>query len=129
MPPRSEATRWRSVEASSERTPLQPPCRHANRVTSEFETSRRGAAVPRRTVVSAGQAATSAGDGMPAAVSTSRFSSHARDQFPGAIVGLLVVDDQVAFRALARDVVAATPGFAVVAEARSGEEAIEAAQS
>jgi DNA-binding NarL/FixJ family response regulator len=48
---------------------------------------------------------------------------------PGAIVGLLVVDDQDAFRALVRDVVAATPGFAVVAEARSGEEAIEAAQS
>ena len=66
---------------------------------------------------------------MPAAVSTSRFSSPARGLLPGAIVGVLVVDDQAAFRAVVRDVVAATPGFAVVAEARSGEEAIEAAQS
>jgi DNA-binding NarL/FixJ family response regulator len=44
-------------------------------------------------------------------------------------VRLLVVDDQAAFRAVARDLVAATPGFAVAGEAESGEEAIEAAQS
>jgi len=42
-------------------------------------------------------------------------------------VPVLIVDDQAAFRAAARSVVAATPGFAVAAEAESGEAAVEAA--
>lgn len=38
---------------------------------------------------------------------------------------VLVVDDQAPFRAAAKAVVAMTPGFEVVGEARSGEEAVE----
>ena len=44
---------------------------------------------------------------------------------PGAAVGVLIVDDQAPFRRAARMVMAATPGFAVVGEAESGEEAVE----
>ncbi|HTD51260.1 MAG TPA: response regulator transcription factor [Acidimicrobiia bacterium] len=44
---------------------------------------------------------------------------------PGAAVGVLIVDDQAPFRRAARMVMAATPGFDVIAEAESGEEAIE----
>lgn len=40
-------------------------------------------------------------------------------------VGVLIVDDQAPFRRAARMVLAATPGFAVVGEAESGEEAVE----
>ena len=40
-------------------------------------------------------------------------------------VSVLVVDDQAPFRAAAKAVVAATPGFHVVAEATSGEQALE----
>ena len=39
-------------------------------------------------------------------------------------VRVLIVDDSDAFRSALRDVVAATPGFTVVAEADSGEAAI-----
>jgi DNA-binding NarL/FixJ family response regulator len=39
-------------------------------------------------------------------------------------VSVLIVDDQAPFRRAARAVVAATPGFEVVAEAESGEEAV-----
>jgi DNA-binding NarL/FixJ family response regulator len=42
-------------------------------------------------------------------------------------VGVLIVDDQAPFRDVARTVVALSPGFDVVAEAASGEEAIAAA--
>lgn len=42
-----------------------------------------------------------------------------------AVVTVLVVDDQTPFRAAAKAVVSVTPGFAVVGEARSGEEAVE----
>lgn len=42
-------------------------------------------------------------------------------------VGVLIVDDQSPFRAVARTVVALTPGFTVLAEVESGEEAVEAA--
>jgi DNA-binding NarL/FixJ family response regulator len=42
-------------------------------------------------------------------------------------VSVLVVDDQVPFRRAANAVVAVTPGFTVVGEARSGEEAVEMA--
>jgi DNA-binding NarL/FixJ family response regulator len=42
-------------------------------------------------------------------------------------VGVLIVDDQAPFRDVARTVVALSPGFDVVAEAASGEEAVAAA--
>jgi len=45
---------------------------------------------------------------------------------PGAAIGVLIVDDQAPFRRAARMVMAATPGFAVLGEAESGEEAVEA---
>jgi DNA-binding NarL/FixJ family response regulator len=40
-------------------------------------------------------------------------------------VPVLIVDDQAPFRRAARAVVTATPGFEVVGEAESGEEALE----
>ena len=43
---------------------------------------------------------------------------------PGA-VGVLIVDDQAPFRRAAKMVLAATPGFEVIGEAESGEEAVE----
>ena len=43
----------------------------------------------------------------------------------GNPVAVLIVDDQKPFRSAARAVVSATPGFEVVDEAESGEEAIE----
>jgi two-component system, NarL family, invasion response regulator UvrY len=42
-------------------------------------------------------------------------------------IDVLIVDDQEAFRAAARTVVAASRGFSVAAEAASGEQAIELA--
>jgi two-component system, NarL family, invasion response regulator UvrY len=42
-------------------------------------------------------------------------------------VGVIVVDHRELFRRAAREVVTATPGFAWLAEAASGEEAVEAA--
>jgi two-component system invasion response regulator UvrY len=42
-------------------------------------------------------------------------------------VGVLIVDDQAPFRDVARTVVALSPGFEMVAEAASGEEAVVAA--
>ena len=42
-------------------------------------------------------------------------------------VPVLIVDDQAPFRRAARMVVTATPGFDVVGEAESGEEAVELA--
>ena len=44
-------------------------------------------------------------------------------------VSVLIVDDQAPFRRAARAVVTATPGFEVVGEAESGEEAVEMADS
>ncbi|MGH7358374.1 MAG: response regulator [Candidatus Rokuibacteriota bacterium] len=44
-------------------------------------------------------------------------------------VPVLVVDDQAPFRRAARRVTAATPGFEVVGEAGTGEEAVELAES
>jgi DNA-binding NarL/FixJ family response regulator len=41
-------------------------------------------------------------------------------------VRVLIVDDQEPFRRAAADVIARTPGFVTVAEAASGEEAVEA---
>lgn len=40
------------------------------------------------------------------------------------MVGVLTVDDQPAFREAARDLIDATPGFEVAAEAASGSEAL-----
>ena len=40
-------------------------------------------------------------------------------------VSVLIVDDQLPFRMAARSVVGVTPGFEVVGEAKSGEEAVE----
>lgn len=48
---------------------------------------------------------------------------------PLMAVTVLIVDDQAAFRAAAREVVAATVGFEVVGEATSGEESIAVARS
>jgi DNA-binding NarL/FixJ family response regulator len=45
-----------------------------------------------------------------------------------ATVGVLIVDDQAPFRDVARTVVRLSPGFEVVAEAASGEEAVTAAR-
>jgi DNA-binding NarL/FixJ family response regulator len=47
---------------------------------------------------------------------------------PSPPTGVLVVDDQEPFRAIARQVVELTPGFAVVGEAESGEEAVRLAR-
>ncbi len=44
-------------------------------------------------------------------------------------VGVLIVDDQAPFRRAARAVVGATPGFEVVGEAESGEEAVDLASA
>jgi two-component system, NarL family, invasion response regulator UvrY len=44
-----------------------------------------------------------------------------------AVVPVLIVDDQPPFRAVARMVVGVAPGFAVAAEAASGDEAVELA--
>ena len=44
-------------------------------------------------------------------------------------VGVLTVDDQLVFREAARVLIEATPGFAVVGEAASGEEAIALVRS
>jgi DNA-binding NarL/FixJ family response regulator len=45
----------------------------------------------------------------------------------GAVVGVIAVDHRESFRRAGRQVVSATPGFAWLAEAASGEEAVEAA--
>jgi two-component system, NarL family, invasion response regulator UvrY len=44
------------------------------------------------------------------------------------VVGVLGVDDQVVFLEVARDVVAATPGFRWVGSAGSGKEALDAVE-
>jgi two-component system invasion response regulator UvrY len=41
------------------------------------------------------------------------------------VTGVMTVDDQDLFRAAARDVIRATPGFVLAGEATSGSEAIE----
>ena len=48
---------------------------------------------------------------------------------PRRSVRVLTVDDQAVFRAAARDVINATPGFQVVAEAASGHEALAKTES
>jgi len=44
-------------------------------------------------------------------------------------VAVLIVDDQAPFRRAARAVVSATPGFEVIGEAESGEEAVRMADA
>ena len=44
-------------------------------------------------------------------------------------VPVLIVDDQAPFRSAARAVITVTPGFTVVGEAESGEQAVELADS
>jgi two-component system invasion response regulator UvrY len=46
---------------------------------------------------------------------------------PNGDVPVLIVDDQAPFRTVARTVVALAPGFSVVAEAETGEQALELA--
>jgi two-component system, NarL family, invasion response regulator UvrY len=46
---------------------------------------------------------------------------------PNGDVPVLIVDDQAPFRSVARTVVALAPGFSVVAEAESGEQALDLA--
>jgi CheY-like chemotaxis protein len=46
---------------------------------------------------------------------------------PGGPVTVLAVDDQEVFRRVARELIAATPGFEQVGEAASGPEAVEIA--
>jgi DNA-binding NarL/FixJ family response regulator len=46
---------------------------------------------------------------------------------PPDATSVLVVDDQAPFRAIARQVVELTPGFEVVGEAESGEDAVRVA--
>jgi two-component system, NarL family, invasion response regulator UvrY len=43
-----------------------------------------------------------------------------------AVVRVLTVDDQEVFRGVAREVIAATPGFIAIGEAASGDEALRA---
>jgi two-component system invasion response regulator UvrY len=43
-----------------------------------------------------------------------------------AVVRVLTVDDQEVFRGVAREVIAATPGFIPIGEAASGDEALRA---
>jgi two-component system invasion response regulator UvrY len=45
------------------------------------------------------------------------------------MVGVLVVDDRAPFRRAAKAILAATPGFGLVAEAVSGEQAVALARS
>ena len=47
------------------------------------------------------------------------------DSATASSVGVLIVDDQAPFRRAAKMVMAATPGFDVVGEAESGEQAVE----
>jgi len=53
------------------------------------------------------------------------MSGAGRDDAGMASVPVLIVDDQIPFRRAARMVMAATPGFEVVGEAVTGEEAVE----
>lgn len=46
-----------------------------------------------------------------------------------AAIGVLIVDDQPPFRTVARSLVSLLPGWTVVGEAASGEEAVEVAAS
>jgi two-component system invasion response regulator UvrY len=51
------------------------------------------------------------------------------DEGAMAVVDVLVVDDQPPFRAVARTVVTLVPGWRVVGEAGSGEEAVQVART
>jgi len=53
------------------------------------------------------------------------MSERPRDDAGVPAVPVLIVDDQIPFRRAAKMVMAATPGFEVVGEAVTGEEAVE----
>jgi two-component system invasion response regulator UvrY len=53
--------------------------------------------------------------------------SEVQPRSPNGDVPVLIVDDQAPFRSVARTVVALAPGFSVVAEAESGEQALDLA--
>ena len=53
--------------------------------------------------------------------------SAAHPHSPNGHVPVLIVDDQAPFRSVARTVVALAPGFSVIAEAESGEQALDLA--
>jgi two-component system invasion response regulator UvrY len=55
--------------------------------------------------------------------------NEADSRSPNGEVPVLIVDDQAPFRSVARTVVALAPGFSVVAEAESGEQALELADA
>lgn len=48
---------------------------------------------------------------------------------PGADIGILIVDDHPGFLTALRQLIAAAPGFVLIGEASSGEDAIQAAES
>jgi DNA-binding NarL/FixJ family response regulator len=64
---------------------------------------------------------------MAVVVTIERRDGVTADTSTPADVGVLIVDDQAPFRAVARTVVDLAAGFAVVGEAASGEEAVELA--
>jgi two-component system invasion response regulator UvrY len=68
---------------------------------------------------------TPAGRGGNLGETASAAQNQAMSPTPGPAVGVLIVDDQAPFRRAARMVMAATPGFDVIAEAESGEEALD----
>jgi two-component system, NarL family, invasion response regulator UvrY len=53
--------------------------------------------------------------------------SEVQSRPPNGDVPVLIVDDQAPFRSVARTVVALAPGFSVIAEAESGEQALDLA--
>jgi two-component system invasion response regulator UvrY len=55
--------------------------------------------------------------------------NEADSRSPNGEVPVLIVDDQAPFRSVARTVVALAPGFSVIAEAESGEQALELADA
>ena len=72
--------------------------------------------------VSAARSGSTGRDGPSPATTVGTSSTVPRD--PRAPVRVLTVDDQARFRGVARDVIEATPGFDLVGEAESGEEAL-----
>jgi two-component system, NarL family, invasion response regulator UvrY len=65
----------------------------------------------------------------PVVLTDERREGDTADTSAPADVGVMIVDDQAPFRAVARTVVDLAAGFTVVGEAASGEEAVELAAS
>ena len=66
---------------------------------------------------------------IPVVLTDERREGDTADTSAPADVGVMIVDDQAPFRAVARTVVDLAAGFTVVGEAASGEEAVEMAAS